>query len=253
MAGLSMDRCKSLPYGEGGQLFQIKLKASNSMNILKIKSGAVWLSLIALIVLAASLAGCVTSKSYDKGAATSAALQASADAVAQTSTRITDVLGALNNLTYNPAGDLRSQFDAFTDATKKLNDSRVKLDQTVATMQVKATAYLQDWSNRLSTIQNGEIRSRSAARRDDVDHKLATVVTSYQGVKNNIAPFTSDVRDIQTYLGTDLTAGGLGSIKDVVAKTKVDAVPLRDSVKKLQTDFNDLSTALSPMLAAPDK
>ena len=219
------------------------------MKISKLKSSASYLSLIVLVV---GLAGCV-SKSYDKGADTSAALQACGDSVAKTSTGITDVLGALNSLTYNPSGDLRTQFDAFTAATRKLNDATAKLNQTVTTMQVKSSAYLENWSNQLATIQSGNIRSRSAARRDEVSAKLATVGTSYQSVKSNIAPFTSDVRDIQTYLGTDLTAAGLGAIKDVVAKTKVDAVPLRDSVKKLQADFNDLSTALSPVLASPDK
>ncbi len=49
---------------------------------------------------------------------------------------------------------------------------------------------------------------------------------------------------VQTYLGTDLTAAGVASIKDVVAKTETDAVPLRDSIKKLQSDFSDLSSAL---------
>lgn len=219
------------------------------MIISKLKSGAYYLS---LIVLAVGLAGCV-SKSYDKGTDTATALQACGDSVAKTSTGITDVLGALNRLTYNPAGDLRTQFDAFTAATGKLNDATAKLNQTVMTMEVKASAYLENWSNQLATIHSGDIRNRSAARRDEVSAKLATVGTSYQSVKNNIAPFTSDVRDIQTYLGTDLTSAGLGAIKDVVAKTKVDAVPLRDSVKKLQADFNDLSTSLSPVLASPDK
>jgi seryl-tRNA synthetase len=206
---------------------------------------------LALTVLLAVMAGCV-SKSYDKGAATSSALQSSANAVAETSTRVTDVLAALNNLIFKSEGDLRNQFDAFVSAIGKLDKASDNLDSKVAEMQAKASVYFESWSNQLAAIQSEELRKRSIERRDEVTAKLADVNTSYQGVKNSLKPFMSDVRDIQTYLGTDLTVGGLATVKDIVAKTKVDAVPLRDSIKKLQASFSDLSAALSPIMPSPD-
>ena len=207
---------------------------------------------LALAALLAVLAGCV-SKSYDKGAATSAALQSSANAVAETSTKVNDVLAAMNNLTFKSEGDLRNQFDAFGSAIGNLDKSNDKLASKVAEMQAKASVYFDSWSNQLSAIQNEELRTRSNARKDEVTAKLADVGASYENVKNSFKPFMSDLKDIQTYLGTDLTAGGLATVKDVVAKTKVDAVPLRDSIKKLQASFSDLSAALSPMMPSPDK
>jgi len=207
---------------------------------------------LALAALLAVLAGCV-SKSYDKGAATSEALQTSADAVAETSVKVNDVLAALNNLTFKSEGDLRDQFDAFVSAIGNLDNSSDKLDSKVAEMQAKASVYFESWSNQLAAIQSDELRKRSIERRDEVTTKLADVTMSYQGVKNSLKPFMSDVKDIQTYLGTDLTVGGLATVKDIVAKTKVDAVPLRDSIKKLQASFSDLSASLSPVMPSPDK
>jgi Protein of unknown function (DUF2959) len=207
---------------------------------------------LALMAVLAVLAGCV-SHSYDKGAATAAALQSSADAVAETSARVNDALAALNNLTFKSEGDLRNQFDAFGSAIGNLDKSNDKLALKVAETQAKASVYFDNWSNQLSAIQSEELRTRSTARRDEVTAKLADVNASYQNVKNSFKPFVSDLKDIQTYLGTDLTAGGLAAVKDIVAKTKVDAVPLRDSIKKLQASFSDLSTALSPMMPRPDK
>ena len=204
------------------------------------------------LALMAVLAGCV-SHSYDKGAATAAALQSSADAVAETSAKVNDALAALNNLTFKSEGVLRNQFDAFGSAIGNLDKSNDKLALKVAETQAKASVYFDNWSNQLSAIQSEELRTRSTARRDEVSAKLADVNASYQGVKNSFKPFMSDLKDIQTYLGTDLTVGGLATVKDSVTKTKVDAVPLRDSIKKLQASFSDLSTALSPMMPRPDK
>jgi chromosome segregation ATPase len=200
--------------------------------------------------LAATLmwvAGCA-SRSYDKGAATSTALSATAEAVGQTSTSVIDVLGSLNNLTFKSQGDLRKQYDEFVSATKTLDASMKTLDERVASLHAKATDYLNNWTNATAAIQSEELRSLSAERKDAVAKELAGVEASYDGVKRSLAPFASDLKDIQTYLGTDLTASGLDTIKNIVSKTKVDAVPLRDSIKKLQGSFSSLGAALSPMM-----
>ena len=97
------------------------------------------------------------------------------------------------------------------------------------------------------------LKQRSTDRMNEVTAKLKDVDASYEGVKNSFKPFTSDIKDIQTYLGTDLTAGGLNTIKDIVSKTKVDAVPLRDSIKQLQASFSGLSTALSPVMPGAEQ
>jgi ABC-type transporter Mla subunit MlaD len=207
---------------------------------------------IALVAMLAAVAGCV-SKSYDKGAATSTALQQSADAVAQTSTKVNDLLAALNNLTFKSQGDLRNQYDAFVSAAKNLNEQTDRLDAKVIQMRNAAASFTESWSNQLAAIQSPELRQRSAERMNEIAAKLKDADASYEGVKNSFKPFMADIKDIQTYLGTDLTAGGLNTIKDIVSKTKVDAVPLRDSIKQLQGSFSNLGNTLSPVLPSADQ
>jgi hypothetical protein len=219
-----------------------------TMKTSQIKSVATHLVLAAALVV---LAGCV-SKSFDKGAATSTALQGAANAVSQTSTSLYGMLGAMNNLTFKSQGDLRDQYDAFVAAAKDLDKSMANLDTKVIELQVKADVYFNDWTNQTSAIQSEELRKRSAERKAEVSSKLDEVTASYQALKGSFKPFTSDIKDIETYLGTDLTAGGLATIKDVVAKTKVDAVPLRDAIKQLQTSFSSLGAALSPIMPVPE-
>lgn len=201
----------------------------------------------ALATTLALLAGCV-SHSYDKGAATSNALSSTATAVSLVSTNVNGVLGSLNNLTFKSAGDLRNQYDALVSASKDLDSSMANLDSKVVSLRATAADYLNNWTNQMAAIQSEELRKRSSERKDEVSGKISDVETSYQGVTNSLAPFTSDVKDIQTYLGTDLTPTGLNTIKDIVSKTKVDAVPLRDSIKKLQGSFDSLSASLSPIM-----
>jgi len=206
----------------------------------------------ALATTLALLAGCA-SHSYDKGAATSNALSSTADAVSLVSTNVNGVLAAMNNLTFKSAGDLRNQYDAFVAASKGLDSSMANLDSKVVALRATAADYVNNWTNQMASIQNEELRKRSSDRKDEVSGKISDVETNYQSVTNSLAPFTSDVKDIQTYLGTDLTPTGLNTIKDIVSKTKVDAVPLRDSIKKLQSSFDSLSIALSPVMPGAEQ
>ena len=206
---------------------------------------------LALAAALAVLAGCA-SKSYDKGTAAATATQSAAAAVSQTSTKVTDVLGALNNLTFKSQGDLRKQYDAFVSATANLDKSIENLGAKATAMRDAAAAFSQNWSNQLAAISSADLRARSTERMNEVTAKLKDMDASYLDVKNSLRPFTTDLKDIQTYLGTDLTAGGLATIKDIVSKTKVDAVPLRDSIKQLQASFSSLGASLSPILPPPD-
>ncbi len=104
---------------------------------------------LALAAVLAVLAGCA-SKSYDKGTATATALQNSADAVAQTSGRVNDVLAALNNLTFKSQGDLRDQYDAFVSAAKNLDSANENLDAKVVQMRDAAAAYAENWTNQIA-------------------------------------------------------------------------------------------------------
>lgn len=203
----------------------------------------------ALVAGLALLAGCA-SQSYDKGTATSKALGASSDAAAQASVHIYDVLGALNNLTFKSQGDLRDQYDAFVSAARGLDTSVANLDAKVLALQGATAEYFINWTNQLTSIQNADLRQRSAERKTEVAAQLDGVNASYQGVRGRLTAFTANVKDIQTYLGTDLTVGGLNSVKDTVAQTKLEVLPLRDAIKKLQGSFASLSAALSPVLPA---
>ena len=205
---------------------------------------------LALAVAVALFAGCA-STSYDKGAATSKALAASATAVGATSQSLYDVLGAMDKLTFKSQGDLRDQFDAFKAASQGLNKSMDRLGDSVAALRAKADAYFTDWTNHTALIQSADLRQRSLDRKAEVSGKLAAVTASYDQLKAAVHPFAIDLNDMQTYLDTDLTVSGIATIKDTVAKTKVDAVPLRDAIKQLQGSFTDLSAALSPVMPAP--
>jgi uncharacterized phage infection (PIP) family protein YhgE len=198
----------------------------------------------------AILAGCASS-SYDKSAATGTALQATATEIYQGNAQLTQVLASLNNLVERPQADLRPQFDKFTADLDKLQSLAEDVNDKATDMQAKGADYFKDWNQQLATIKNEDVRARSAKRAKEVEAKFFAINGSFQEAKTAFKPFMSDLQDIKTALGNDLTPTGIDTIKKTVAQANKEAKPLKKSISKLGDDFKSLGVAMSPMTPAP--
>jgi hypothetical protein len=204
---------------------------------------------VALAALAGLLAGCA-SKGYEKGAATGQALQAAADKINQGITQIDVTLTALTNLVNNPKGDLVPRFNKYSDEVKNLKSLSVDVNDKATAMQAKGQDYFAAWNQQLAMIKNQDIKQRSADQLKAVTDKFKDISNSYQEVKTRFKPFMSDLEDIQTYLGTDLTDGGVSAIRKTADKVNDEAGPLKESITKLSDQFRQLGLSMSSTGAA---
>ena len=210
------------------------------------------LQLIGCTALAVSLAlaaGCL-SKRYDKSAVTGTALQTTAEKINLGNAQLTLVLASLNNLVERPQADLRPQFDQFSAELNKLQSLAEDVNDKATDMQAKGADYFKDWNQQLATINSEDVRTRSAKRAKAVEAQFIAINGSYQEVKTSFKPFMSDLQDIKTALGNDLTSAGLDAIKRTVAQANKEAKPLRKDIAKLGDDFKALGVSMSPTTPA---
>jgi len=208
------------------------------------------LQLIACTAAVGLLSGCA-SNSYDKAAATGTALQTTAAQIYQGNAQLTLVMADLNNLVERPQADLRPQFDKFSDAVNKLQSLASDVNDKATDMQAKGADYFKDWDQQLATIKNEDVRARSSKRAKEVETKFIALNGSYQEAKTAFKPFMSDLQDIQTALGNDLTPAGIDAVKKTVAQANKEVKPLKKTVSKLGDDFKSLGVSMSPMTPAP--
>jgi len=204
-----------------------------------------------MIVVAATLliAGCKSSN-YEKGSAAGAGLQASADRISQGSAKIDATLASLNDLVNNP-GDLVTQFKKYSSSVSGLESSAKDVQSKVAAMRAKGNDYFKSWDQQTAQIQNEDIKNRSAARKEEMMKKFTDIKMSYTQASESFKPFMQDLKDIQTALATDLTPGGVTAIKGAADKANKDAVPLKDSINKLATQFKDVGAAMQSAAPPP--
>jgi len=195
------------------------------------------------------ITGCA-SDNYKNSASTAASLNQASGMIIKANTHIDESLADLNDLVANPAPDLRKQFDRFNHALDELGVSSKDIACKDGEMKSQGADYFAKWDKESARIQNEDIRSRSETRRSEVSARFNRIGQQYNETEIAFQPFLSDLRDVQKFLSTDLTAGGLAAIKDSAAKAARDAVPLKESLAKLSEEFRSLGLSMSPTTAS---
>ncbi len=199
-------------------------------------------SLASLVLLSG---GCASNSYNTKAADTSSSLEKTAQDVRLGNGQIDAVLFALSGLVNSPAADLKPQFNKFTSAVEKLEDLAADISKQATSMQASGADYFRTWDEELAKINNEDIRSRSTDRKNAVAARFERVRVTYVQTKSAFIPFLSDLKDIRTALATDLTAGGLASVKTVANHAGDNVPPLRESLSNLESEFKSLGVSLS--------
>lgn len=204
-------------------------------------------TLISILVLSAGImlvSGCASS-GYQKADTTSTSLQEAAEGLENALAPLDNVVATLADLVTHRGRDLTPQFKKFSAAVAKLESRANEASGRTATIQAEGSSYFQKWDEELAKIQNDDIQTRSKDRKDAVAARFERVRASYVQTTADFAAFLSDLKDIRTALATDLTAGGLNSVRSLADKTAERAPTLRRSLMQLSTEVKNLGVSLS--------
>jgi len=204
---------------------------------------------LGMMALLGLLAGCA-SPGYQKAGATSEALQVAANRITNGILQIDVTLTALTNLVNNPQGDLAPRYKKYCDDVANLRSVAVDVNNKAIAMRAKGRDYFTEWEQQLATIKNQDIRQVSNEQMTEMIRKFQEVNNSYQEVRMRFKPFMSDLEDIQTYLGTDLTVGGIDAIKSTADKVNDQSASLKEAITKLADQFRQMGVSMSATMGS---
>ena len=195
---------------------------------------------------AASLAifpACVN-KTYQKADATALSLQGSADLVQETRAQLSSLSDSLELLKRNE--DLAKHYASFTAQADLFQRNAAKLADNAREMQSKGAAYFNQWQNDLDKIKNPALRDSSSARLSEVSSSFAGMKALYDETTRTFIPFQTDIKDIQTALGADLTPAGQATVQPFIQRALVNVEPVKRALEDLATEFSRLGVSLAP-------
>ncbi len=192
----------------------------------------------------AGVCGCA-SPSYNQGDSAAQAAKATAAETGTTQAAIDAAMAALRDLVGTKEGDLKSKFETFSSATDKLSSSVASMQKKSDDVAARATAHLEKWEKDLADIKSEDIKANSRKRKASIDASVAKVKELAATAKGQSTPLLDGLGDIKKVLGTDLTQGGIGTVRDPAGKLDSLAAALRDTAVKFGAELQTLSNELS--------
>ena len=196
--------------------------------------GLIIIGLIAMLLPT----GC-SSVPKGEGAQTSQRLGSLADSVRKGESMTQATMDALKGLIENPENIVK-QYGEFSSALSGLGKHAKNVRAAADKMANESEKYIKTWSEEIASINNEDIRSRSAKRQKDVEKSLSELRSHYEELADAFGPFMDDLRDIEKALQLDLTGGGIDAISSIANK----AIGNGDKVLKLaESVANDFEEA----------
>ena len=203
------------------------------------------LVLLALCLIAfACFLGCRTS-TYKRGEMAARSLQNAATEVQIQSQQLSLTMSSLEDLVNKPGADLRPQFKLFSENLDRLEASARRNDKAAEAALKKNALYLASWDLQITNMNYEVVRSRSEARRTEVGERFKSVHNHYREARTAMQPLLTYLKDIRRALGSDLTRGGLQSVKPIVANARENAQRVQTSLTKLTSELADSGARLS--------
>jgi len=164
---------------------------------------------------------------------------------ARTTEQLKATLSALNALTAQKKGDLRPAYNAFCAEVPKTEAAAAHTRTRVQWMAGDGLKYFKDWQKTIDGIANDSLRKKAQKRMDAVKKSYDKVEASLVQAGEKFRPFLSDLTDIQKFLATDVTAGGVKAIKSTVSSANWNLQFVDKAAKDALKEMDKMQKALS--------
>jgi len=165
--------------------------------------------------------------------------------IAKAKTQKDKTMAALAQLVGQSGGNLRKPYKKFADELKKLDKSSEKVRKLATDMRAKNQDYFKAWEQELSKIQNPDLQKKAGQRRSEAVKKFEEVSPKMQEARDLFVSFMANLQDINSYLGTDLSPGGIATISDMVKETQDQNKAVDDGIEKIMQALEEFAAEFS--------
>jgi hypothetical protein len=199
-------------------------------NIMKLRNHSLAFFTILLLGVAAFLSGCATT-GMDRSVKTAASIKEVDNDIRKILLQI-DVTGtSLDSLVLPGQPNLKKAFGTYSDDLAKLDSQGKRVLKHVEEMKLRSNEYFTEWEKQGDTYTNPQIRELSDQRRNILADLYDQVPKAGAGIKRAYLDYMTGLKEIQSYLSTDLTPKGIEAIAPVAAKSVQDRDALKASLK----------------------
>jgi hypothetical protein len=145
-------------------------------------------------------------------------IEGTVKAIGESRAQLQKTMVTYNSITEMTATDLKGAYKDLNkdvaESEKKVADGRPKVDE----MNTAATSYFAAWKESAAAISNPDLRKRSEERLADAQARFEKIAAAGKDARQSFDTLMTDVKDQSTFLGHDLNASAIASLKPDAAK-----------------------------------
>ncbi len=199
------------------------------------------------------LAGCGTTKGYKQADKTGEGIASFREEVLNGKKAIDKTMTSLDAVAASAATDPRKAYEQYCKDVSDLQSAAEKIKKRRQDMQEKGQAYFAQWEQQLAEVKNPEIQRLATERKAKLKETFEKIKDVCDPLKAQFDPWMSDLKDLQTYLGNDLTVTGVDSAKSLFAKTRKSGQQVQESMDALVAELNTISATITAAKVEPGK
>jgi hypothetical protein len=167
-------------------------------------------------------------------------------AIAETKVQLMKTMDVYNALTADDAQDRKRLYKNLQKEMDNTEKRRLRIAEEAAKMKTEAETLFQRWGESAAAIENPDLRRRSEERLEATKASYAEIEAAGRKASDLYPPFMKDLQDQITYLGHDLNAEAVASLKPEAAKLNEKAKTLTRSLDDTISTANEKIGALGP-------
>jgi len=173
-------------------------------------------------------------------------VESTVKAIGESRAQLQKTVATYNSITEMTAKDLKSAYKDLgkdvVDSEKKVADGRPKVDE----MNTEAASYFAAWKASAAAISDPGLRKRSEERLTNAQLRFDKVAIAGKDTRHSFDTLMTDVKDQSTFLGHDLNASAIASLKPDAAKFNARAATVFSKTDGVTKMFEDYLASMRP-------
>lgn len=129
-----------------------------------------------------------------------------------------------------------------TESEKKVGDTKLKVEE----MNAEAAHHFTAWKDSTAAITDASLRKRSEERLTDAQARYQKIEAAGKDARQSFDSLMTDLKNQSTFLGHDLNASAIASLKPDAAKFNARAKAVFDKIDGVNKLFDDYVAAMKP-------
>jgi hypothetical protein len=168
------------------------------------------------------------------------------DEIVDVKKAVDTTMASLDKVVAQATTDPRKAFKAFDSSVPKIDSAAAKAKKRADDMRSRGKEFFDQWEKDLAGVSNPDIRKLAEERKSKLQATFGNIKTTMDPAREQFNAWLSSLKDLQKYLGQDLTISGIDAAKDLIAKTKSGGMEVQKTLDKVIAELNTLVATMTP-------